>query len=66
MIDPNPNMTVAAAQRKHCHVYGVTTLYPVSASFQQREGYSNVIPLFTRNTNMISQMKEVFQPNTHR
>ena len=26
-----PNMTGAAAQRKHCHVWGVTTLYPVSA-----------------------------------
>ena len=30
-------------ERKHCHVKGVTTLYPVSGSFQQRDGYSNAM-----------------------
>ena len=37
------NMSVVTAQTKHCHAEEVPTLYPVSASFQQSEGYSNVL-----------------------
>ena len=37
------NMSVVAAQTKHCHAEGVPTLYPVLASFQQSEGCSNVL-----------------------
>ena len=38
------NMSVVAAQTKHCHAEGVPTLYPVLASFQgYSEGYSNVL-----------------------